>query len=137
MYNINHVCFSVSNLQDSIKFYQDIFRAKLLVQGNTTAYFDLSGLWIALNEQSGVPRNEIHQSYSHIAFSATEAEIELLEKKARRFNVNLIGGRERHSRDEKSLYIRDPDGHLLEFHCGTLQQRLDYYREEKPHMRFY
>lgn len=45
---INHLLFSVSHLDTSIDFYQNVFGAKLLVKGRTTAYFDLNGIWLAL-----------------------------------------------------------------------------------------
>ena len=43
---LNHLLFSVSDLDASIKFYQDVFDAKLLVKGNSTAYFDLNGVFL-------------------------------------------------------------------------------------------
>lgn len=134
---LNHFLFSVSDLKKSIEFYKNVFDAKLLVKGKNTAYFDLSGMWLALNLEKDIPRNEIEQSYTHIAFSIEEAEFDKMYEKLKELNVNLLSGRPRDERDRKSIYFTDPDGHKFEFHTGTLQDRLDYYKQEKTHMEFY
>ncbi len=71
---LNHFLFSVSDLDKSIQFYEKIFDAKLLVKGRSTAYFELAGIWLALNVEEDIPRNEINDSYTHIAFTIEEEE---------------------------------------------------------------
>lgn len=134
---LNHLLFSVSNLEKSIQFFQQVFDAKLLVKGKSTAYFDLSGIWLALNVEKDIPRSEIYHSYTHIAFSIEEADFEKMYDKLKRLEVNILPGRTRDGKDKNSIYFTDPDGHKFELHTGTLKDRLDYYQQEKGHMEFY
>jgi metallothiol transferase len=134
---LNHFLFSVSNLENSIEFYKKVFDAKLLVKGRSTAYFDLNGIWLALNEEKDIPRDEMNQSYTHIAFSIDEAEFDQIYDNLKNWKVNILPGRLRDKEDKMSIYFTDPDGHKFEFHTGSLQDRLDYYKREKLHMEFY
>lgn len=133
---INHFCFSVSDLDRSIKFYSEVFGARILVKGRKLAYFDLNGLWIALNQED-VVRDRDNRTYTHIAFTIDKSDYENLLNKLKELHVEVLPGRVRHAKDKESIYFYDPDGHLFELHTGTLQDRLDYYRAEKEHMIFY
>ena len=134
---INHITFSVSNLNKSIEFYKNIFEAKLLVEGEKLAYFDLNGLWIALNLQKDIKRNEIKESYSHISFSIDEKDYEEILKKLKNLGINLLEGRPRHLDEGKSIYFEDPDGHKFEFHTKTREDRINYYKKSRKNFTFY
>lgn len=58
--SISHVTYSVSDINQSIVFYKDILKAKILVESDKTAYFILGGLWLALNEEKDI--NKINES---------------------------------------------------------------------------
>lgn len=134
---LNHFLFSVSDLENSISFYQNVFNAKLLVRGRSTAYFDLQGMWLALNEEKAIPRNEIKESYTHIASSIDEADFEHTYERLTSMNINILQGRTRDEQDKKSIYFTGPDGHKFEFHTGTLEDRMNYYKKEKNYMTFF
>jgi metallothiol transferase len=133
---INHLCFSVSNMDKSIEFYKNVFEAKIVVKGRKLAYFDLNGLWIALNQED-MDRNKDNRTYTHIAFTIEEVDFELFSNRLNELNVNILPGRNRDEKDKRSIYFLDPDGHMFEFHTGNLKDRLDYYKADKEHMIFY
>ena len=134
---LNHLLFSVTDLESSIRFYENVFGAKLMLKGRKTAYFDLDGLWVALNEENCIPRNEIKESYTHMAFTITEDEYESTRVRLNQLNVSILPGRERDARDKKSIYFEDLDGHKFEFHTGTMRDRLEYYKDKKEHVEFF
>jgi metallothiol transferase len=135
--SINHITYSVANISKSIEFYRDVLKAEILVESETSAYFNLAGVWLALNEEKNIPRNEIEHSYTHIAFSISDNDFDDWYNWLKENQVNILEGRDRDIRDKKSIYFTDLDGHKLELHTGSLEDRMSYYKEAKPYMKFH
>src|SRR5699024_12604743 len=74
--SINHVTYSVSDINQSIIFYKDILKAEILVESDKTVYFTVDGLWLALNEEKDIHRNEIQYSYKHMDFTIDVRKID-------------------------------------------------------------
>lgn len=138
---INHITISVSDLEKSIEFYSKVFDAKLLVKGDKIghrlAYFDLNGLWLALNVEDNIDRKGIYESYTHISFSIDEKDYESFLEKLRKLDVDIKEGRPRYNEEGKSIYFRDPDGHLFEFHTKTREDRIEFYKNNRPNLTFF
>ncbi|GDX41400.1 metallothiol transferase FosB [Armatimonadota bacterium] len=124
---LNHITFSVSELERSLAFYERALKAKLLFREGATAYLDLGGIWIALNEQRNILRYEIYHSYTHTAFTISPTDGEDWKAHLTKQGISLLQDRERSLEEGQSLYFTDPDGHLLELHTGSLAQRLSAY----------
>ena len=129
---INHITFAVENITKSIDFYQTVLNAQLLAHGEDLAYFDVSGTWIALNVEKNIPGEKRQQTYTHVAFSMTEIDQEVIIKHLEKNEIAYTLGRPRNPREGHSVYVRDYDGHLLEFHSRSKKDRLEYYKEERP-----
>lgn len=134
---INHLTFSVADLDRSVRFYEQVLGARLLVRSGKTAYFDLSGLWVALNVEADIPRQEIRYSYTHIAFTVDAADLPRWRDRLRQAGVESTAGRPRRPGEGESVYFTDPDGHKFELHTGTREERIAYYREHRPGYVFY
>lgn len=130
---LNHITFAVSDLERATEFYTGVLGAEVLLRGGKTVYMDLAGIWLALNLEPGARAAE---TYTHIAFSVAEEELEHYRRRLREAGIEMLPDRTRHPREGRSLYFRDPDGHLLELHTKTLQDRVEYYRQTRTDMEF-
>lgn len=121
---LNHLTFAVSDLERSVSFYRDVLGCDLKALWETGAYLTAGDLWLCLSVD-GAARTEPHPDYTHAAFGVDVADFEELARK-----IRAVAAVWKDNRSEgASLYFLDPDGHRLELHVGTLESRLQHYRD--------
>lgn len=122
---INHITFCVRDLDRAIAFYSDTLGGVVRHQWARGAYLDIGGLWVCLELADTVsPRDDD----SHTAFDCDAADFATL---AARISASSTHWKDNRS-EGASLYFLDPDGHKLELHVGSLQDRLSHYERTKP-----
>ncbi|MBD0263870.1 MAG: FosX/FosE/FosI family fosfomycin resistance thiol transferase [Tolypothrix sp. T3-bin4] len=129
---ISHITFIVSDLEKMTKFLTSIFDAEEIYSSDEQTFsiskekfFLINGLWIAIMEGDSLSE----KTYNHVAFKITEEDYELYAAKVRSLGVDVKKGRSRVKEEGRSLYFYDYDNHLFELHTGTLNQRLQRYRD--------
>lgn len=132
MKGISHITLICKDIVKSAQLFCDLFDAQEIYSSDEHNFslsrekFLLIGdLWIALMQG-----NSIERSYNHIAFHIDEKELASYEFKIQRNGLDILQGRPRDEREGKSIYFYDYDNHLFELHCGTLEDRLQFYKEK-------
>lgn len=114
---INHITFSVRDLDVSIGFYRDFLGMTLHVFWDRGAYLTAGDTWLCLSVGEPEPASD----YTHIAFSISESDLSLLRGTLQQAGIEQW---KQNISEGDSLYLLDPNGHRLELHCGTLASRL-------------
>ena len=121
---LNHITIAVSDLERSLAFYRDILGMQLRAVWDSGAYLEAGAVWICLSADPAARRMP-HPDYTHIAFSVSDEDFTEFAGKIR--DASSIW--KDNSSEGDSIYFLDPDGHKLELHLGTLESRLQHYRE--------
>lgn len=131
---ISHLTFVVTDLERATVFFTSIFEAKEVYASGEQIYslarekfFTIGDLWIAIME--GNPATE--RSYNHVAFKINEDDFEEYKSRILALGLDLRPSRPRVKGEGRSLYFYDYDNHLFELHTGTLEERLEAYRDNK------
>ncbi len=114
----------VSDLERSRSFYTSLFGFRVLLQDERLSALDVCGRQILLLFRQGgasdplatpggtIPPHDA-KGQIHLAFAIGRDELDAWERRLERDGVP-VESRVSWTRGGKSLYFRDPDGHLLE-----------------------
>lgn len=128
---LNHLTLAVSDLDRSFRFYVDVVGLKPLCRWAKGAYLLAGDQWFCLNvDRERVPTAD----YTHYAFDVTESDFATLEKRIRSSGATIF---QENKSPGLSLYFLDADGHKLEIHAGSWQDRLSVMREQNREAEFF
>ncbi|QFU17813.1 FosX/FosE/FosI family fosfomycin resistance hydrolase [Microvirga thermotolerans] len=88
-------------------------------------FFVVGGQWIAVMEGESLPT----RTYNHIAFKIPPEALEDYRRRIEALGLEFRESRPRVEGEGASLYFYDHDNHLFELHTGTLEERLERYRQ--------
>ena len=122
---INHITFAVSDLQASLKFYVDLLQLQCIAKWDEGAYLKAGDQWIALNVDN-LDLSPNSQNASHIAFNVKAEDFEKMKSRLEMYGVKKY---KENTSEGPSFYFLDPDGHRLEIHYSTLENRIQWAKE--------
>ena len=121
---LNHLTLAVEDVTRSVNFYQNILGMKPLVKWDRGAYLLAGNLWVCLSKADKV---ESGSDYTHYAFSVEKNDFNILSKLIIDSGATIF---QENSSPGESLYFLDPDGHKLELHCGSWQDRIQAKKQD-------
>lgn len=131
---VNHLTFSVRDLDESIRFYIEALDFRLVARWKEGAYLLAGDAWVTLILDPST-RNSALPEYTHAAFSVAKENFAALDQQIRASGAEIW---QENQTEGESLYFLDPNGHKLEIHATDLRARIEADIENQPEgMSFY
>jgi catechol 2,3-dioxygenase-like lactoylglutathione lyase family enzyme len=125
---VSHITFSVRDLEASFAFYTKVLGLRPVARWYKGAYLEAGDDWICLSLDADVRPASLPE-YTHTAFTVSREDFSVLEERIR--SANAICWQENRSPGD-SFYFLDPDGHKLEIHVSTLDDRIRAMKANPP-----
>jgi catechol 2,3-dioxygenase-like lactoylglutathione lyase family enzyme/ribosomal protein S18 acetylase RimI-like enzyme len=123
----SHVTINVSDLERSIAFYVGTLGLKLVHRARQDAYLEWGEAWICLQERPMLPMARPQFGVDHVAFYIPQNELKAAVDALKAANVPMIRGPVERGGGWTVNFL-DPDGTQLEFHSGTLGERMKVWK---------
>jgi len=111
--SINHIGLTVSNLEDSMSFYKELFDFEVVekISNSGQVFMKMGDMLIALNEVEGYQCHE-DSDYS-ISFFVDEEDFEDALDELDELEIEIVSGPE-NIRNGQSVIFLDPDANRIE-----------------------
>ncbi|MEO8401687.1 MAG: fosfomycin resistance glutathione transferase [Gammaproteobacteria bacterium] len=117
---INHLTLAVHDLNESTAFYRDMLGCKIHAAWDKGAYLSAGRLWLCLTLDPKTRTSPLPE-YTHIAFNVRSEDFQTLSNKITDSGAHIW---KNNTSEGNSLYFLDPNGHKLEIHTTTLEERI-------------
>jgi catechol-2,3-dioxygenase len=122
---VNHITFSVEDLDSAFEFYTSVLGLKPLAKRRGKSAYLLAGeQWIALVQAKSPASSGI--SYAHLAFSVSSEDFYRMSERIRQAGAQVW---QENSSPGETFYFLDPSGNKLEIHVGSWQSRVRWLQE--------
>jgi metallothiol transferase len=110
---LNYIGLTVSNLEESISFYKDLFDFDVVdkISGSDQAFLKMGDLLIALNEVEGYKNQE--GTKNSISFFVDEEDFDDALDEIEEYEISVVYGPE-NLRNGKTVVFLDPDDNQIE-----------------------
>ncbi|MBN2402630.1 MAG: VOC family protein [Spirochaetes bacterium] len=109
--SISYLGLTVTNLENSIKFYRDLFDFEVIENNSNQAFIKEGDIIISLNEAEKYKSQE--ESKNRVSFIVDEDDFEDAVDELNEKNIPIVSGPE-NIRKGRSVVFLDPDGNQIE-----------------------
>lgn len=123
----SHVTIDVSNLEISLGFYVGTLSLRLVHRGRRDAYVEWGSAWICLQEREDLAPHQPQLGVDHVALHIDSDKFHRAVELLRTANVPIVRGPVERGGGWTVNFL-DSDGTQLEFHTGTLAERMKVWK---------
>jgi catechol 2,3-dioxygenase-like lactoylglutathione lyase family enzyme len=120
---LNHITIFVRDLKQSIEFYTEILRMKMVHHGDDYAYLESGTTWFCISQKPLENEKSEQLGVHHISLTVSPEEFDQAVAHLRENHVPIVRGPITRGKG-KTVNFLDPDGLQWEFHTSNLSERM-------------